>query len=193
VRDDDQDHLLLRLQVQQQPAYLIGAGPVEVAGGLVGQEQRGGLDQRPGQRRPLPLAAGEFGRPILQPLAQAHAIQQHPRPVERRRRGGAGGHGGQQHVFQHGALRQQVMLLEDEADLPIAKGGQLRLGQLERVQAVERHPPAAGRLQGAQHAQQGALAGAAGADNRQVLPALHGQRDIAEHHQRLAASGELLA
>ena len=31
---------------------------------------------------------------------------------------------GEQHILQHRALRQQMMILKDEADPPIAKGGQ---------------------------------------------------------------------
>ncbi len=84
------------------------------------------------------------------------------------------------------------MVLEDEADLPVAERGQLRLGQRGRVLAVEHHPAAAGRFQGADDAQQRALARAAGAENRQVLPAFQLQRHVAEHHQRLTAGGILL-
>ena len=38
-----------------------------------------------------------------------------------------------------------MMVLKDEADLSIAKGGQLRLGELEGVLAVQRDAAAAGR------------------------------------------------
>src|SRR4028118_1114986 len=46
-----------------------GAG-VEVAGGLVGEDDVGAGQQRPGDRHPLLLAAGELRRAAPQPLAR---------------------------------------------------------------------------------------------------------------------------
>jgi len=84
------------------------------------------------------------------------------------------------------------MVLEDEADLPVAKPRELRLGERGRVLAVEHNPAAAGRLQGADDREQGTLARSAGAEDRHVLAAFQLQRHVAEHRQRLAAGGILL-
>ena len=48
---------------------------VEVAGGLVGEHDGRSADQRPGDRDPLPLAAGELGRPGLSAVGQADGGQ----------------------------------------------------------------------------------------------------------------------
>ena len=85
------------------------------------------------------------------------------------------------------------MLLEDEADPPVAERGQLRLGQREGVLAVQGDPSAAGRKERAEDAQQRALARPARPDDRQVLSAGHRQGEMAEHDQRPAAGGKLLA
>ena len=56
---------------------------VEVAGGLVGQEEGGAVGQAPGDGHPLPLAGREFARPVPGPVRKAHAGQQvaGPRPA----------------------------------------------------------------------------------------------------------------
>ena len=74
MRDDDEDHGLGLLQFEEQLPDLLGRGAIEVAGRLVGQEQIGGIDQRPGQGGPLPLAAGEFRRAMLAAIGQADAL-----------------------------------------------------------------------------------------------------------------------
>ena len=69
-------------------------GRVEVAGRLVGQQQRRLADHRPGDRHPLPLAAGQLVRPVVEPVAQPDPVQRAPRPAAaapaavRRRRAG---------------------------------------------------------------------------------------------------------
>ena len=74
--DDHQHHPLLLLQLQEQPADAVGGGLVKVAGGLVGQQEHGPLEQGPGQGCPLLLASGELGGAMIQPAAQAHTVQQ---------------------------------------------------------------------------------------------------------------------
>ena len=58
VGDDDQ-RLPGRVQAVEQPQHLQGGGAVEVAGRLVGQHHQRVVGQRPGDRDPLPLAAGQ--------------------------------------------------------------------------------------------------------------------------------------
>ena len=53
----------------------LGAGPaVEVAGRLVGEDDRRLAGQRPGDRDALLLAAAELARAVLQPVAQADGV-----------------------------------------------------------------------------------------------------------------------
>ena len=63
-----------------------------------------------------------------------------------------------QDVLQHAALRQQVVILEHEPDVPVAERGQVRLRQGERVHAVERDRPAGRRVERAEDVEQRALA-----------------------------------
>ena len=50
-------------------------GRVEVAGGLVGQDQVRVGDQGPGHRHPLLLATGELAGTVVDPVGQAHPVQ----------------------------------------------------------------------------------------------------------------------
>ena len=90
------------------------------------------------------------------------------------------------------ALRQEVMVLEDEADPPAAEGGQLPLVEFGRVDAVQQHAAAGRGFQRAQDAQERALARAAGAEDRQVLARIERQRHAAEDLDRLGPRGILL-
>jgi hypothetical protein len=71
VSDDDSGQSLFSLQLPDQRVNLISRALIQISGRLVGQEQRGRRDQRPGQSDPLPLAprklAGAMGDAPGQP------------------------------------------------------------------------------------------------------------------------------
>ena len=52
---------------------MLGAG-VEVAGGLVGEDDRRAADQGPGTGDALLLAAGELVGPVVQPVPEADGV-----------------------------------------------------------------------------------------------------------------------
>ena len=93
----------------------------------------------------------------------------------------AGGQLRDQHVLRGRELRQQVVVLEDEADLAAAEAGQIGRGEGERVDAVEADDPPVGRVEGAEDVEQRALARPAGADDRQRLAGGEGEGDAAQH------------
>ena len=89
------------------------------------------------ERGTLLLAARQLAGPMIEPIAQATCVRI-ARPGgdvavrvgnERRR----------QHVLEDRALRQERMVLEDEADSVIAEPRLLALAERERVLAVEGH------------------------------------------------------
>ena len=77
----DQDDRPTRGMELAEDAHDLGAaGGVEVAGRLVG-EQEGRLgDQRPGDGHPLLLAAGQLGRLVVEPVAEAEPLERGGRP-----------------------------------------------------------------------------------------------------------------
>ena len=86
--------------------------------------------QRAGDRDPLLLAAGELGRAVVEPVAEADRVDQ---LVEALRIGVAAGElERQQDVLPRVEDRQQVEELEDEADLVAAQLGQLGVVEARR-------------------------------------------------------------
>ena len=76
-----------------------------------------------------------------------------------------------QHVFQHGTLRQQAVVLENEADLLIAEGRQFLFAELVGIGAVERNRSRRRWLQAPGDVEQGALARAGWAHDGRRLAA----------------------
>ena len=62
VGHQQQRHAEPFVAVMEQVQDLVSCVAVQIAGGLVGQEQAGAIRQRPGERRALLLTAGEIGR-----------------------------------------------------------------------------------------------------------------------------------
>ena len=65
---------------------------------------------------------------------------------------------GQNHVVQRVQVLEQVIALEDEADLPVADAGQLPVLEGGDLGAVEDILPPGGHIQAAQHVHHGGLA-----------------------------------
>ena len=103
---------------QHQLAGLV----VERAGGLVAQQHLGPLGDGAGDGDALLLAAGELRRKVVEALAEADQLAAPPRA----RIGAARDLGDQRDVLARGQARDQVVELEDEADVLAPVAGQLR-------------------------------------------------------------------
>ena len=79
------------------------------------------------------------------------------------------------------------MGLEDEADLPVADGGELQLIKLAQVFAVELDASTRGVIQRADDLQQRALAGTRRADDGEGFASVNGERNSIEHGETAAA------
>ena len=77
---NDNDGLVqLFTEVKKEPVNLLLGAGVQVAGGLVGKEDGGAVDQGTGDGYALLLPAGEFRRFVGDPLLQPHRFQQFAR------------------------------------------------------------------------------------------------------------------
>ena len=127
-------------------------------------------------RSPPESSAG----PMRETLGQADAIEQMfgMLPI-----GGirdAVGQERHQHILQHRALRQQMVILKHEADLPATKGCQSGFVERERILPGEPHGARSRRLERTDDREQRALAGAARPDDRQVFARRERQRNAGQ-------------
>ncbi len=78
---DQHDGSARGVQLGQQAEYVGARGRVEVSGRLVGEDQRRVRDQRPSDRHPLLLTAGELAGSVFHPIVQTHPGQGRHRPL----------------------------------------------------------------------------------------------------------------
>ena len=187
VRRDHRRQAEIAVHLAQQAVERFRRRLVEIAGGLVGEQQLRTHHQRPGDGHALLLAAGEHARHVRQPLAEADAAQQlvgaracvrerHARDAHRHLR-----------VLDRVELRQQMMELEDEADAVVPERDDLGVAQPRQVSAVDRDRPLIDAIEAAEQVQQRALADARRADDGGHLAGVHLEIEIAKHRERLSA------
>ena len=161
----------------------VGRVLIEVAGRFIGQQQQRFVDHRPTDGHPLPLSAGKLGRPMRDAILQSDTIEQSAGTVF----GACFSAAGQRRdedVLQHVALRQQVMVLKDEADLPVAKVRLLGQRKLERIGPPDRYAAGSRLIQHADDVQQRTLTRPARPGDDDRLPPPHRQRSPGENVQR---------
>ena len=125
-------------QAFERGQHLLAGGRVQVAGGLVGQDERRAVHERPPRNgHALDLPARQLvALALVELLGQGHRLQGRARP-----RGTFGNRAGgveqrQHDVAQHGGARQQVERLEHEAYARGAHLGQLIGGEAGQVLAL---------------------------------------------------------
>jgi hypothetical protein len=125
------------VQLFEQVHHAAGHLAVEVAGGLVGEQQARLAGQRPGDGHPLLLATRQLGRVMARPRRQADPGQRFgsTAPAFGRRQAAIA----QRHldVVDDVEVGDQVEGLEDEADLLVAQARALVVAQAAHVHAVK--------------------------------------------------------
>ncbi len=144
----DHDHrATLGVELAEDLEDLFGGHAVEVAGGLVGQDERRVGHDRSGHRHPLLLASRQLRGHVGHAVGQADPGQRLQGPLAP----GLGTHPGvdqrQLDVVQGGRPRDEVEALEDKADLPVADLGQLAVIEEPDVGAIEQVPAVSGDIE----------------------------------------------
>ena len=164
---------------------------VEVAGRLVEQYQRRTVDQRARNGHPLTFAAGQLGRLVGEPVAEAD-------PFEQRDGAAAGVAAAFQFQRQHDVLRggeavEQLEGLEHEADVLGAHPGALVLVEAAERLAGQHYLAATGQVEPGEQAEQGRLARARAADDGQRVAAGQLQGEGVEEGQFAFRAGDHFA
>ena len=119
------------LQLKRQARDLLGQALAQLLiAGLARNAQAAALDQQD--------RAGVVGH------HPCHLLQQPARPLLRRfgPRFRAPGQSGEEDVFKHGTLGQEVMQLKNQTDLPGADRGKLSLAERRQIISRQQHAPA---------------------------------------------------
>ncbi len=144
------------VELEEQFAHRLGGGVVEVAGGLVGQQQARAVHQCAGDGHSLLLATRQLRRPVVQAVAQAHPPQHRGSRVVRP------AHTGhlqrQRGVVERAQAGQQVEALEDDADAVAPQVGQAVGVERGEVDAVDADAAGGRPLEPRQQQQQRGLA-----------------------------------
>ena len=165
VGDDDQRGALLPAGVPDQLQDFTGGLQIQVAGGLIGEQDLGRRDQRPGDAHALLLAAGHAARRVVHVALQSHGIQHLRGALAAHRPAHAAVHQRRGHVVQRALGGKQVEGLEYEADVLQSEAHQILF--IHALDALSGHPDrsARGLFQPGHHVQQRGLAGARTADD----------------------------
>ncbi len=166
---DEDDGVAGLVELVEEGHDLFRCLRIEVAGGFVGEKNRRPVDQRPGHRHPLSLAAGQFVGLVFDAVGQSNPFEGLERPLP----AFGGGHScvdqGQFDIGQSGRPVEQVESLKDKADFLIADVGELGVIEPRDGLSVE-HVLSAGRcVETTDEIHQGGLAGARRAHDGEVV------------------------
>ncbi len=177
------------LQFPNDLHELPGKFRVEVRRGLVGDDRRRVIDERPGDRNPLHFSSGQQFRLFPRAAGDRKEVEKLERPRLERPPPLAEGVGGQHDVLQRGDPLDEVELLEDEPERPAPHIREKALGQARDVAAGEHDPPRRGTRHAPDDAEEGGLAGAARPLEDGHLARLQGAADPVERDVLVMPAG----
>ena len=188
VVGDHDDGVAVAVEVLEELGDDLLVGGVEVAGGLVGEQDGWVVDEGAGDADALLFAAGELAGQVLGAGGEADAFE-----------GGAGfglvGHGvevlGEHDVLERREVGDQVELLEDEADLVGAEAVEFGGGHGGDVDAVDLELAGGGAVEAAEEVDEGGFAGAGGAGDGDPLAGDDGEGGVVEGADDAAVAGVL--
>ena len=182
----------LCVEALEEHQYLERSAGVEIARGLVGKDDCGVVDQRPGYGYALHLSTRHLIALVVEAVAQPHGPQRLdgllPAPG---RRVGRVVHQRQLHVLDGGGLGQQVVVLEHEAYLAVAQCGALVAAHGAHRVPIEVIVAGRRRVEAAEGVEQRALAAARGAHDGDELTLGHHKRHSAQRVHRFGAHAEV--
>ena len=161
------------VQLTEQVHHLVAGGGIQGAGGFIRQQQDRAVDDGPGNGHPLLLTATQLVGTVVEALPEAHPHQGLLSPLALKGAGNTGIHHGQHHVLQSRQLPQEVKLLEDKAQLPVAQTRQLVVVEAPGAVILQPVLSTAGLIQAAQNVHGGGFAATAGPHHRQIIPLAH--------------------
>ena len=182
VRDEHGSQIPAAPQTAQHLEHFFAGPLIEIARGLVRQQQRRVANQGPRDRYPLLFSARKLSRAVLGPICQSHLSQSRFRLLQRLCPVLAGDQPRHHHVFRAGKFAQQMMLLPDVADLTVAESRHFRFRKRSDIPAVNSNRPACGPVQPRNEVKKRTFPGAAFPHYRHLLARRDFEIQVAKHH-----------
>src|SRR5262245_48836662 len=170
----------------EQIQDLVGTLAVEVAGGLVAEKKGRIGHDRARDPDALLLPARELARIVTHAVAQGDDLQSRLDVAPALRLRQVGEQERELHVLERGEHRNQVVHLEDEADVARAPRGQLAGRHVRQLVASDGDTAGRGHVEPAEQIQQGGLAGAARAHERHEVARVDVEVQSLQHVDLLA-------
>ncbi len=177
--DEDEGFALAVEVVEEFEDFFAGFG-VEVAGGFVGEDDEGGVGEGAGDGDALLLAAGELVGFVVEAVVEADLGGEFGGDGAHLFVGGAAVVHGDGDVFADGELLDEVVGLEDEAEVAIAGGGEVVVVEGGDVLAAEEVVARGGLIEAAEDVEEGGFAAAGGAHDADVFAGVDVEGDAAE-------------
>src|SRR5882724_1603590 len=185
VGDHDHGRLVLAVQLFENAHDLVAHLAVEVAGGLVGQEDLRAADDGAGDRHPLLLAARELGGEVMGARGKPHPVEGGERPLPALLRRKTAVQQRDLDVVDDGEIADQVELLENETHPFIADAGELPVAVPVAAAdplAVELDLALARLVEQTDQVEERALAASRGTHDRDQLAFFDHEVDVVERH-----------
>ena len=163
--DDDKGLSETVAQVEEELMELFFVLTVQAARWLVGQDDGGIVDEGTRHCHTLFLTAGKLIGLVMGAVGELHELQQFLGTLLGFTVGCARNVGRNHDVLDGCELRQQLVELEDKAQMAVAEVGKFLLRKGGGVDAVNTDRSAVGSVEGADDLQQCGFSGAAGSDN----------------------------
>lgn len=176
---------------QQQIDDVLPGPEVEIAGGFVGEQDRRPRCEGPCDGDPLLFAAGQLTREMLGAFGESNAVERLGGDPVRILR--ATEFEWQEHIFERRERRQELKILEDEADTSAAQRGALVFIEVIDSLATQPDLAGAGRVEAGEQPEQGRFARTRRAEDRDRLTGLYGQIAAVKYGQASARTVNILA
>ena len=179
VRDEDEGGAGLGVEVEEKFDDAMARLAIEIAGGFVGEEDLGAIDEGAGDRHALLLATRELRGVMMQSFTQPHALQQlngfFKRVIQ------AAEFHWHHYVFKRGDGRDELEVLKDEPAHASTQFGAAILVERREVGARERNTAGSGDVESGTKAEQSRLAAAGRTENGACVPTCERKGDVAQN------------
>ncbi len=179
MRHQHQRGAFAPVEFQQYFEHLLSRSAIQIAGGLVGEQNGGPGDEGAGQRHALLLTAGELNGIMIQAVGQTYPGQQFARPL-RRFRPRARQFGRQQHIFLRRQRGYELERLKNEANLAPPHFRHAVFGKARDIFPIQQQLAAGGCIEARQQPEERAFPAAGGPHYGHELSSWNGQIDAAQ-------------